>query len=64
MYNTIGRLKQISKSNVNLNNIIFRSAALPEPTIARFVKLRLSGPHPPAREDEQVQYFDFKPASL
>ncbi|KAH9633166.1 hypothetical protein HF086_013789 [Spodoptera exigua] len=31
-----------------------RSAALPEPTIARFVKLKLSGPHPPAKEDDQV----------
>ncbi|CAG4939723.1 unnamed protein product [Colias eurytheme] len=31
-----------------------RSAALPEPTVARFVKLRLSGPHPPAKEDDQV----------
>lgn len=33
----------------------FRSAALPEPTVARFVKLRLSGPHPPAKDDEQVK---------
>lgn len=32
-----------------------RSAALPEPTVARFVKLRLSGPHPPAGNDDQVQ---------
>ncbi|XP_073962480.1 centrosomal protein of 104 kDa isoform X1 [Choristoneura fumiferana] len=31
-----------------------RSAALPEPTIARFVKLKLSGPHPPATDDDQV----------
>ncbi|XP_047520581.1 centrosomal protein of 104 kDa [Pieris napi] len=31
-----------------------RSAALPEPTVARFVKLRLSGPHPPSKEDDQV----------
>lgn len=39
--------------------IKFRSAALPEPTIARFVKLKLSGPHPPAKEDDQVyNYFD------
>lgn len=32
----------------------FRSAALSEPTVARFVKLRLSGPHPPSKEDDQV----------
>ncbi|CAG5049804.1 unnamed protein product [Parnassius apollo] len=32
----------------------YTSAALPEPTIARFVKLRLSGPHPPASDSDQV----------
>ncbi|KAG7300999.1 hypothetical protein JYU34_015363 [Plutella xylostella] len=31
-----------------------RSANLPEPTVARFVKLRISGPHPPAGNNDQV----------
>ncbi|XP_059055953.1 centrosomal protein of 104 kDa [Achroia grisella] len=52
-YTSVGRVT-LAKPAPQARSRELRSAALPEPTIARFVKLRLSGPHTPAKEDEQV----------
>lgn len=52
-YTSVGRVT-LAKPASQARTRELRSAALPEPTIARFVKLRLSGPHPPAKEDDQV----------
>ncbi|CAG9792779.1 unnamed protein product [Diatraea saccharalis] len=52
-YTSVGRVT-LARPTLQARTRELRSAALPEPTIARFVKLRLSGPHAPAQEDEQV----------
>ncbi|XP_064075101.1 centrosomal protein of 104 kDa isoform X1 [Vanessa tameamea] len=52
-YTSVGRVT-LAKPAPQARTRELRSAALPEPTIARFVKLRLSGPHPPSKEDDQV----------
>ncbi|XP_026727716.1 centrosomal protein of 104 kDa [Trichoplusia ni] len=52
-YTSVGRVT-LAKPAPQARTRELRSAALPEPTIARFVKLRLSGPHPPAKDDDQV----------
>ncbi|KAL0861679.1 hypothetical protein ABMA27_009165 [Loxostege sticticalis] len=52
-YTSVGRVT-LARPTPQARTRELRSAALPEPTIARFVKLRLSGPHPPAKEDDQV----------
>ncbi|XP_023937163.1 centrosomal protein of 104 kDa [Bicyclus anynana] len=52
-YNSVGRVT-LAKPASQARTRELRSAALPEPTVARFVKLRLSGPHPPAKDDDQV----------
>ncbi|CAG9570655.1 unnamed protein product [Danaus chrysippus] len=52
-YTSVGRVT-LAKPAPQARTRELRSAALPEPTVARFVKLRLSGPHPPAKDDEQV----------
>ncbi|CAB3229836.1 unnamed protein product [Arctia plantaginis] len=52
-YTSVGRVT-LAKPAPQARTRELRSAALPEPTVARFVKLRLSGPHPPAKEDDQV----------
>nr|XP_049701455.1 centrosomal protein of 104 kDa isoform X2 [Helicoverpa armigera] len=52
-YTSVGRVT-LARPAQQARTRELRSAALPEPTIARFVKLKLSGPHPPAKEDDQV----------
>ncbi|CAK1543363.1 unnamed protein product [Leptosia nina] len=52
-YTSVGKVT-LAKPTPQARTRELRSAALPEPTVARFVKLRLSGPHPPAKEDDQV----------
>ncbi|XP_060807331.1 centrosomal protein of 104 kDa [Amyelois transitella] len=52
-YTSVGRVT-LAKPAPQARTRELRSAALPEPTIARFVKLRLSGPHPPANDNDQV----------
>ncbi|XP_068625323.1 centrosomal protein of 104 kDa [Battus philenor] len=52
-YTSVGRVT-LAKPTPQARTRELRSAALPEPTIARFVKLRLSGPHPPANDNDQV----------
>ncbi|RVE41563.1 hypothetical protein evm_013788 [Chilo suppressalis] len=52
-YTSVGRVT-LARPTPQARTRELRSAALPEPTIARFVKLRLSGPHLPANEDDQV----------
>ncbi|KAG6451496.1 hypothetical protein O3G_MSEX007189 [Manduca sexta] len=52
-YTSVGRVT-LAKPAPQARTRELRSAALPEPTVARFVKLRLSGPHPPAKENDQV----------
>ncbi|CAH0717934.1 unnamed protein product, partial [Brenthis ino] len=52
-YTSVGRVALI-KPVPHARTRELRSAALPEPTVARFVKLRLSGPHSPAPENDQV----------
>ncbi|CAH2057358.1 unnamed protein product, partial [Iphiclides podalirius] len=52
-YTSVGRVTLV-KPAPQARTRELRSAALPEPTIARFVKLRLSGPHPPANDNDQV----------
>ncbi|XP_063833817.1 uncharacterized protein LOC135082985 [Ostrinia nubilalis] len=52
-YTSVGRVT-LARPTSQARTRELRSAALPEPTVARFVKLRLSGPHPPATDDDQV----------
>ncbi|KPJ00713.1 Centrosomal protein of 104 kDa [Papilio xuthus] len=52
-YTSVGRVT-LARPAPQARTRELRSAALPEPTIARFVKLRLSGPHPPANDNDQV----------
>ncbi|KAM3956825.1 centrosomal protein of 104 kDa [Aphomia sociella] len=52
-YTSVGKVT-LAKPASQARTRELRSAALPEPTIARFVKLKLSGPHPPANESDQV----------
>ncbi|KAL4716449.1 hypothetical protein ACJJTC_015877 [Scirpophaga incertulas] len=52
-YTSVGRVALAKPTPLGRTREL-RSAALPEPTIARFVKLRLSAPHPPAKEGDQV----------
>ncbi|XP_075985433.1 centrosomal protein of 104 kDa [Anticarsia gemmatalis] len=52
-YTSVGRVT-LARPAPQARTRELRSAALPEPTVARFVKLRLSGPHPPAKDDDQV----------
>ncbi|XP_041970900.1 centrosomal protein of 104 kDa [Aricia agestis] len=52
-YASVGKVS-LAKPTPQARTRELRSAALPEPTTARFVKLKLSGPHPPAAEDDQV----------
>ncbi|XP_072948008.1 centrosomal protein of 104 kDa [Epargyreus clarus] len=52
-YTSVGRVT-LARPAPQARTRELRSAALPEPTIARFVKLKISGPHPPAKEDDQV----------
>ncbi|CAK1591242.1 unnamed protein product [Parnassius mnemosyne] len=52
-YTSVGRVS-LARPTPQARTRELRSAALPEPTIARFVKLRLSGPHPPAGDNDQV----------
>ncbi|XP_049879827.1 centrosomal protein of 104 kDa [Pectinophora gossypiella] len=52
-YTSVGRVT-LAAPQPQARTRELRSAALPEPTVARFVKLRLSGPHPPASDDDQV----------
>ncbi|KOB70169.1 Uncharacterized protein OBRU01_15552, partial [Operophtera brumata] len=52
IYTSVGKVT-LARPTAQARTRELRSAALPEPTIARFVKLKLSGPHPPAQENEQ-----------
>ncbi|XP_063542566.1 centrosomal protein of 104 kDa [Cydia strobilella] len=52
-YTSVGRVT-LARPAPQARTRELRSAALPEPTIARFVKLKLTGPHPPANDNDQV----------
>ncbi|GBP20835.1 Centrosomal protein of 104 kDa [Eumeta japonica] len=53
LYTSVGKVS-LAKPDPQARTRELRSAALTEPTVARFVKLRLSGPHPPSNENDQV----------
>lgn len=53
VYNSVGKVA-LAKPQPQARTRELRSAALPQPTVARFVKLRLSGPHLPGLENDQI----------